>query len=670
MHEAWSVSTINMKLWFCLFSLFCTLAQAAPGDSRVLTAREVFRNGERIRLAALPDVTGRKGQAGQVAQYDLEPWVEYWQLRQRLDDGHSDGIADFLQRQSGSYLAEKLRGDWLKNLGNKQKWEDFQREFPFLQQPDNELNCYALQGRLAVQNDAAALNEARPLWLGVLDMPESCIPLMERLIVAGRIDIDDVWDRMRRLVETRRIAAAKRTAEYLPTAQMPTSRMLETISDKPQRSLDTAPASFAATRLGREMALFAVQRLARSDTPAATVRWQKIQGKFSEAERGYAWGQIAWQAAVHHLPEAPVWYGYALSCQSADLKFSEEQLAWQVRAALRALDWPLVQRAIAQMPPQMAAQPDWIYWRARALAMQGHSEEAKVLFQKISGQPNFYSNLADGELDRLISIPPRALPPTAEELAAARDNPGLRRALALFRLDMRNEGIREWNWTLRGMNDRQLLAAADLARRSEIFDRAIYSADRTQVQHDYALRYLAPFRESVVPQARDMALDSGWVYGLMRQESRFVMSARSGVGAKGLMQLMPKTAAWVARKIGLKNYQSSQVASMNTNVELGTNYLRMVLASLDNHPLLACAAYNAGPGRARRWRADVPLEGAIYAETIPFDETRDYVKKVMSNSVYYAALFEDKPQSLKSRMGTVSSRLTGTAGATKFADLP
>ena len=658
-----------MKLWFCLFSLLCTLAQAAPGDARVLAAREAFRNGERSRLFAQLDVAERtRDQAGQTAQHDLEPWIEYWQLRQRLDDGHADGISAFLRRQSGSYLAEKLRGDWLKDLGKRQKWEDFQREFPPLQQPDNELTCYALQGRLAVQHDAAALDEARPLWLGALDMPESCVPLMESLIVAGRIDIDSVWERMRRLFETRRIAAARRTAEYLPAAQMPMPRTLETISDKPQRVLDTAPAGFAATRLGREMTLYAVQRLARSDPAAAAVRWQKIQGKFSEADRGYAWGQIAWQAALRHLPEALDWY--ALACQSVDTRLSEEQLAWQARAALRALDWPLVQRAIAQMPPQMATQPDWIYWQARTLATQGRNEEAHALYLKIAGQPNFYSNLADGELGRLIAIPPRALPPTAEELAAARDNPGLRRALALFRLDMRIEGIREWNWTLRGMNDRQLLAAADLARRGEVFDRAIYSADRTQLQHDYALRYLAPFRDSVVPQAQQMALDSGWVYGLMRQESRFVLSARSGVGAKGLMQLMPKTAAWVARKIGMKNYQPAQVASMNTNVELGTNYLRMVLASLDNHPLLACAAYNAGPGRARRWRADVPLEGAIYAETIPFDETRDYVKKVMSNSVYYAALFEDKPQSLKSRMGTVGSRLVAISGPAKFADLP
>jgi soluble lytic murein transglycosylase len=145
----------------------------------------------------------------------------------------------------------------------------------------------------------------------------------------------------------------------------------------------------------------------------------------------------------------------------------------------------------------------------------------------------------------------------------------------------------------------------------------------------------------------------------MRQESRFITSAKSGVGAKGLMQLMPATAKWVARKIGLSSYRPANVADMDTNVTLGTNYLKMVLTRLDNHPVLACAAYNAGPGRARRWLGDAPMEGAIYIETIPFTETRDYVKKVMSNSVYYSILFDQKPRSLKSRLGVIQPQRVG-----------
>jgi soluble lytic murein transglycosylase len=389
--------------------------------------------------------------------------------------------------------------------------------------------------------------------------------------------------------------------------------------------------------------------------------WRGIEKRFSDADRAYVWGQIAWQAALRHLPEALDWFDLA-----AGAPLTDEQRAWQVRAALRALNWRKVAQAIDEMPREVASQPDWIYWQGRALSGLGQRAEAEALFQKIAGQPTFYSNLADEELGRQLNVPTKAMPATAEELAQVAAMPGLQRAMAVLRTDLRIEGVREWVWNLRGLNDRQLLAAAELARRSDLFDRAINTADRTLVQHDYSLRYLAPFRDQVEVKTRELNLDSSWVYGLMRQESRFVMDARSSVGAKGLMQLMPATARWVARRIGLENFRPHRVTEMDINVTLGTSYLKMVMDSLDNHPVLASAAYNAGPSRARKWRADRPLEGAIYAETIPFNETRDYVKKVMSNSVYYAALFEGKPQSLKSRLGVVRARGAGDATATEL----
>jgi soluble lytic murein transglycosylase len=149
-----------------------------------------------------------------------------------------------------------------------------------------------------------------------------------------------------------------------------------------------------------------------------------------------------------------------------------------------------------------------------------------------------------------------------------------------------------------------------------------------------------------------------WVYGLIRQESRFVQHARSHVGASGLMQVMPATAQFVARKIGLNDYSPAQMNDIQTNIVLGTNYLNMVLHDLDGSQAMATAAYNAGPGRPRQWRSTLTraVEGAIFAESIPFSETRDYVKKVLSNATYYAALFENKPQSLKARLGVVAPK--------------
>jgi soluble lytic murein transglycosylase len=614
---------------------------ATSGDAAFLSAREAYRNGERVRLAWQVDAL--KG-------HPLRVWAEYWQLRLKLEDGDASGIADYLTRHPGAYTAEKIRGDWLRVLGKGRDWESFKRELPALALPDAEINCYAAQANQMPEM-------VRPLWTGGQDLAGSCEALVDQLVAAGNLSVDEVWWRVRHLLEAKRVGAARTAAAYLPASEGFSGQSLESIAQNPTNYLGKLRADFATTRGGREVALFAVQRLARNDPQEAATRFGRIEAKFSAEERAYAWGQLAWQAALRHQVEALPWFE-----KSAGTVLNEEQLAWRVRAALRLHDWITVRKAVAAMSPAMAAQPDWTYWQASDLMAQSKAEEAKPLFVRISGQPNFYGNLADEELGRPINVPPRAAVPTEDEIAAAGDNAGLQRALALFRLDMRVDGVREWVFSLRGMDDRRLLAAAGLARKMEIWDRAINTADRTLTQHDYSLRYIAPFREAVASKASALSLDHGWVYGLMRQESRFIMDAKSTVGAKGLMQLMPATAKWVAKKINMQGFHPARVADMDVNVTLGTNYLKMVLSSLDNHPVLASAAYNAGPGRAKRWRGDSPLEGAIYAETIPFSETRDYVKKVMSNAVYYNTLFENKPQSLKARLGVIRAKGQGEVG--------
>lgn len=205
------------------------------------------------------------------------------------------------------------------------------------------------------------------------------------------------------------------------------------------------------------------------------------------------------------------------------------------------------------------------------------------------------------------------------------------------------------------MNERQHLAAAEFARQNNLLDRMVNTSDRTQIAIDFSQRFPTPHADVMRANALPLGLDVAWVYGLIRQESRFIMNARSHVGASGLMQLMPATAQFVARKIGMDGFTASQVNDIDVNLRLGANYLNMVLGELDGSQALATAAYNAGPGRPRAWRATLtrPVEGAIFAETIPFAETRGYVKNVLSNATYYAAMFDNQPQSLKARLGVV-----------------
>jgi soluble lytic murein transglycosylase len=312
--------------------------------------------------------------------------------------------------------------------------------------------------------------------------------------------------------------------------------------------------------------------------------------------------------------------------------------------------------AIDAMTGRESSDPAWRYWKARALKALGRRDEANEILQLLATEFNFYGQLALEDLGGKVTLPIASYKPGAEELRAMGQHVGLQRALALYRLNLRTEANREWLWAIRDFDDKQLIAAAELARRYEIYDRTINTADRTVGLHDFGLRYPVPYRDVLKVHTDQLALDEAWVYGLIRQESRFISIAKSNAGASGLMQLMPGTARWVAKKLGLKDWRWSQVTDVDVNVNLGTYYLKHVLDVLDGYPVMASAAYNAGPGRARAWRPESPMEGAIYAETIPFNETRDYVKKVMANATYYAQALSQPARTLKDRLGMVAPR--------------
>ncbi len=227
----------------------------------------------------------------------------------------------------------------------------------------------------------------------------------------------------------------------------------------------------------------------------------------------------------------------------------------------------------------------------------------------------------------------------------------------MIALGLRNEGVREWNFSLRGMNDRALLAAAELACEREVWDRCINTSERTRNEIDLAQRFPMPYRSEVIAKSAELGLDAAYVYGLIRQESRFVADARSSVGAMGLMQLMPATARWTARKIGLP-FSADTITDRDVNLKIGTGYLKLVLDDFDGSQLMAAAAYNAGPNRSRRWREGALLEPAIWAENIPFNETRDYVKKVLSNATVYAALLAGRAQTAQPPAEAVATTLT------------
>lgn len=621
-------------------------AQTAPtnADQVFMALREAARKNDAAGAAQL---------AAQIPDYPAPGYVDYYRIKATMFDsaGHArpdapdDQIQAFLTRYNGTAIADRMRNDYLVVLGGRHDWRAFLAEYPrFVLNDDTQVKCYALEARSAKgENVADAARDllTEPRWYG-----DGCVDLIGALAANGQFTTDDVWAQIRLAYEGNYTSLGQRIADALGQ-EKPSDKQFDMATDKPPLYL---AGTIRTNSSAHQLALLAITRMAGNDPAQAAVAYAAVEPRLTAQERGIGWSTIAYRAALKQMPAAADWYRLTV-----DATMSDNAYEWRVRAALMAQDWTMVRWSVEAMPPRLRDKPVWIYWRARALAEGGDPMGAQTLFASIADQYNFYGQLATEALGRPITLPPRTTVSDAE-IRQAGQNPGFQLAQRFYALNLRPEGNREWNWQLRGMTDRQLLAAANYANRIELFDRAVNSADRTKQEHDFTLRYLVPFRPIVDKYAASAGLDVEWAYGLMRQESRFIYNARSGVGASGLMQLMPGTADLVARRLGLGKLSRDQINQLDTNIQLGTAYLAGIYDQFDQSPVLASAGYNAGPGRSRQWRQALsrPEEGAIFAETIPFNETRDYVKNVLSNTTYYGVLFEGKPQSLKNRLGVIS----------------
>lgn len=611
-------------------------ASDATDDDIFLALRDASRRGDIARSEEL---------AARLPNYAIPSYVDYFRLRPRIHMAEEHEIRDYLKRYQGSAIADRLRNDWLLELGRAGNWELFDEQYPqFVLDDDTQLRCYALTSK-ALKGQPVA-GDARALLVTPAKYGPGCTDLIATLATSGQFSADDVWAQARLAAEAGQGAVLRRIA---PIAVATEAALIQAF-DKPTTVIARG---MKADRASKEIFILALGRAARSDPAAAAAALSKHATRLTKKQQAIAWAQIAYPASLKLQPEALVYWQ-----RSAAAPLSNDGYEWKARMALRAGDWKEVRDTIYAMPASLRTDPTWIYWLGRAYRAEGNEDMAKKMFESIVEKNSFYGKLALEDLGRPITVPPRTQVPTAQEMAPIAQNEGFLRALKFFDMNLRFEGIREWNWELRSMSEREHIAAAEFARQREVLDRMVNTSDRTRLEFDFTQRFPTPFRDVMAPQTEKLGLDMAWVYGLIRQESRFVLNARSHVGASGLMQLMPATARYVAKKIGMGDFSPSKVNDIATNISLGTNYLNMVLQDLDGSQAMATAAYNAGPGRPRAWRSTLssPVEGAIFAESIPFTETRDYVKHVLSNATYYAALFDGKPQSLKSRLGTVSPK--------------
>jgi soluble lytic murein transglycosylase len=596
-------------------------AQITDADRMFIDLREAARKNDVFRAQQL---------SSNLVAYPFDDYVTYFSIKPQLFDSgggpRSDYSADsqviaFLNQYQGTALADRMRNDWLLVLGKRKDWARFDVEYAkFVLDDDTQVKCYSLLSKLSQgENPTKLAIDSRSVLLDPSNFGQACQELVPSLVAAGGMTPS----------EARAIGRAAS-----------------------ERGFDTM-----ARRLGGEDPIAEIVKTAKADPAKAYREFLQTSSRYSKENQAVAWGVIGQFLAKKLDPNADDAYRLQQELGYNEL-LSVESQEWKVRAGLRAKDWSLVKNAIEGMNPIVRSKdPAWTYWYGRALKAQGQDAKAKESFEFIDEQYNFYGQLAREELGKSNHAPSRTKV-TEQEIDAMASRKGFVRSERLYAMNLRFEGNREWNWELRNMTDKQLLAAAEYAKRIQLFDRVVNTADRTKQEHDFSLRYPTPFRDELSPIARQIDLNLAWAYGLIRQESRFIMNASSSVGASGLMQVMPNTAKYVAKKIGMLNYTNDKLSDTNTNLTLGSNYLNMVLVDLDGSWVLASAAYNAGPSRSKAWREKLtsPTEGAIFAETIPFNETRTYVKNVLSNANYYSSVMNGQTPSLKQRLGVISPK--------------
>ncbi len=622
-------------------------------DDVILEMSQAFKKNDKGQLSRL--LPKAKGHA-------LEPWAAYWELRVRLDQASDSEIQQFLTQYAGTYAEDRLRNDWLLQLGKQRDWANFSKEYPrFRMNDDREVRCYALATDAFLQKPETAA-ELKRLWYALRDTEDGCTYTAEKLHDLKKIESLDLWRKARLAMDNNRPRVAQ-AALNIESLELGKQAIL--IHADPQKYLDKRILSFTKKR--KELSVLALIRIANTDPDKAAQLIEKKWGlMLTKEEHNWAWAVIGKQAAQKLQDNAHSYFNKVTRNQD----LNDDLLGWKTRAALRNGDWKAVIASIDAMD-SAKQDPTWIYWKARGqLAVTSASSsagtdparnEATAALQSIASVKGFYEQLALEELGQAITAPAKPSALTPQEKSVAAQNTGLQRALVALSLGLRSEGNREWNYntnlhTPGGMSERELLAAADFACSQQVWDRCINTSDRTKSAIDFDQRFPMPLKDTVIRRSKEIQLDPAYVYGLIRQESRFIMDAKSVVGASGLMQVMPATAKWTAKKIGLTNFQLNQLNDHETNVAIGTGYLKLVLDEFDGSMPLAAAAYNAGPSRSRNWRKGPVLEAAIWAENIPFNETRDYVKKVLSNTTNYAAIITGQPQSLKARLGIVGPR--------------
>ncbi|WP_437881186.1 transglycosylase SLT domain-containing protein [Pseudomonas sp. LRF_L74] len=615
------------SLFSCL--ILCTVSFSSAQAAPLAQQRQMY--DEAKRALAKGDKGPYQRYADELRDYPLTPYLAYDELTARLKWASNAEIEQFLAQYGDLPQASWMKLRWLRWLAERGDWATFTRYYdPKLN--FTELDCLNGQYQMSHGLTAEAYATSERLWLVGKSQPDACDRLFDAWAAAGQLTEEKRWKRVKLATEARNYSLATSVAKKLPTLQARANLMID-IAQKPAQLTQTARFVPADQAMADVVGL-GLRRLARQNPEQALALLDQYARKlpFSTEEKVSIAKEIGLTLAKSFdLRALPIMEQY--DPQLRDDTVSE----WRARLLLRHARWSDAYQLISTFPDSLASTSRWRYWRARSLQLaQPQSKQDMPLYQALAKERDFYGFLAADRIEAPYSLNNKPLAISPQMMQKVRNTPGVRRALEFHDRGEIVDGRREWYHVSRLFSRDEMVTQAKIAFDLQWYFPAIRTISQAQYWDDLNIRFPMAYRNNLVNQAKTRGLHSSWVFAITRQESAFMSDARSGVGAMGLMQLMPATAKETARKFSIPLASPQQALDPAKNIELGAAYLSQVHGQFNGNRVLASAAYNAGPGRVRQW-----LKGAnhlafdVWVENIPFDETRQYVQNVLSYAVIY-----------------------------------
>lgn len=617
--------------------------------SKLVNQRYQFQEAE--KALKLGQISRYRQLEKQLRDYPLHPYLEYTELTRRLGAAQAGEVKSFLDKNADSPLAVRLQSRWLKSLARQGQWQLLVDNFTSTENRD--LLCSYATALLKVGEAQRAYAITEGQWLTGRSLPQGCNYPINAWKQAGQLTNELLWQRIRLAMQSGHVKLASHLAEDLPKQERHWVNVWIMVRRDPAY-LVKLNNQFSEQRpdvLGW-ITVYGLRRMARKDPIQAASIWQNLrrQHPFSIDDQERIERRLALALLNESSAEASQWL------RTLNLNMLDDKVvSLHFYSAMRDQDWDTALEWLERLTLGQQHTPQWRYWRGRVMEAKGHLEEARAIYLLNGDERSYYSFLAADRAGHRYQFGNAPLVYQDSELAGVEALPAIQRARELYAIKRAVDARREWNYAIQRMSHPQLLKAAKLADSWGWHDRAISTLAEAKYWDDLELRFPLAHQQQVLNQAAKQHINPAWAFAIIRQESAFTADARSHAGALGLMQLLPGTARDMARSLRVRKPRKRDILKIDTNIQLGVGYLKKVQDRYKGHRVLATAAYNAGPRNVKRWLPDNGAVAAdIWIETIPFAETRDYLKRVLTYTVIYEQRLGQEQKSLLERMTPIS----------------